>query len=169
MNRFARTLSLAACCAVAARAGPLAAATQTAAVKANVLKPLTLSSLQDLDLGTITLNAGTWATTTVGISRAGAFACGANVVCTGAVQVARYRVTGSNNQVVTISAPDVTMVNQSDSTKTLTLVVDSPGEVTLTSSGFPGVIFPLGGTITLSSATASGDYKGTFDVTVDYQ
>ena len=77
--------------------------------------------------------------------------------------------TGTNKQTVIITAPDVTLVNQSDSTKRLTMKVDSPGKVVLTSSGMPGVEFDLGGSITLSASTAEGVYSGTFSVTVDYQ
>jgi hypothetical protein len=39
----------------------------------------------------------------------------------------------------------------------------------MTSSGEPGINFDLGGSITLSSATADGTYSGTMNVTVDYQ
>lgn len=148
---------------------PAGAVTQNAAVNANVIRPLTLNSLQDLDLGTITLNLGSWSGATVGISRTGVFACNPNVTCTGAPQVARYKVTGTNKMVVRISAPNVALVNQADPTKTLTLAVDNPGQVTLTSSGEPGNNFNLGGSITLSSTTTPGTYNGTFNVTVDYQ
>jgi len=148
---------------------PAAAVTQNAAVNANVIRPLTLTSLQDLDLGTITLKLGSWSGATVGISKAGLFTCNANVVCTGAAQVARYKVTGTNKMVVRITAPNVTLTNQNDNTKTLTLTLDSPGTVTLTSSGEPGNNFDLGGTLTLSSTTVPGTYSGTLAVTVDYQ
>jgi spore coat protein U-like protein len=70
--------------------------------------------------------------------------------------------------VVQISAPSVTLINQSDPTKTLTLTVDRPSTVTLTSSGIPGVDFSLGGSISLSSTTSDGTYAGTINVTVDY-
>jgi len=69
---------------------------------------------------------------------------------------------------VRISAPNVTLTNQSDPTKTLTLVVDSPGSLVLTNSGPPGSNFSLGGSVNLSSTTAGGVYAGTFNVTVDY-
>jgi hypothetical protein len=156
--------------AAIAAAGPAhAASSQTATVSATVVKPLTLSWVQNLDLGTIVLGNGTWAGATVGISRAGAFSCtNTNVTCSGATAVAKYNVSGTNNQVVRITAPNVTLVNQSDPTKTLTLVVDSPGTLTLTNSGNPGVNFSLGGSISLSSTTAGGVYSGTFNVTVDY-
>jgi hypothetical protein len=73
-----------------------------------------------------------------------------------------------NKQVVWISAPNVTLVNQLDPGKTLILIVDSPRSVTLTSSGAPGTIFGLGGSVTVSSAVEEGTYVGVFDVTVNY-
>ena len=54
----------------------------------------------------------------------------------------------------------MTLVNQSDPTKSLTLVVDSPATIILTNSGNPGVNFSLGGSISLSSTTAGGVYAG---------
>jgi hypothetical protein len=146
-----------------------AANNQVATVSATIVKPLILTSIQNLDLGTIVLGPGSWSNATVGISRAGAFSCAnTNVTCSGATQVAKYNVSGTNNQTVRISAPNVTLTNQSDPTKTLTLVVDSPGSVVLTNSGPPGTNFALGGSISLSSTTAGGVYAGVFNVTVDY-
>jgi hypothetical protein len=170
MATRAGILALAAAWSALCGALPAAAATQNASVTANIVKPLSLSSLQNLDLGTITLKPGTWSGATVGISRAGVFNCAStNLICTGATQVASYNVTGTNNQTIRISAPDVILKNQADATKTLTLVVDNPGTVVLPSSGSKGINFSLGGSITLSASAASGTYQGTFAVTVDYQ
>ncbi|MEP7130707.1 MAG: DUF4402 domain-containing protein [Sphingomicrobium sp.] len=166
-RRSSRLIALLVC--VFAGTGPANAASQVAQVNANVVKPLILTWLQNLDLGTITLAPGTWSGATVAISKAGAFSCAnAKLTCTGATQVASYNVSGTNNTNVTINAPNVTLVNQSDSTQTLTLVVDNPGSVTLTNSGPPGTDFSLGGSIALSSSTAGGVYVGTFNVTVNY-
>lgn len=167
-RRVIAALSVAAC-VVTAAAPARAATTKTAKVSASVLKPLTLTRVQDLELGTIVLGPGTWSGATVGISRSGAFSCtSVNVTCSGATRVAVYNVTGSNSQAVRISAPNVTLVNQSDASKTLTLVVDSPGTVTLPNSGNKGSNFSLGGSVSVSSTTADGVYSGTFNVTVDY-
>ena len=156
--------------AALAAAAPAHAANNVATVQANVVKPLILTWLQNLDLGTIALGPGTWSNATVGISKAGVFSCtNANLICTGATQVARYNVSGTNNRTVLISSPNVTLVNQGDPTKTLTMVVDNPGAVLLTNSGPPGTNFSLGGSISLNSSTVSGTYSGTFNVTVDYQ
>jgi hypothetical protein len=160
--------ALALLCALAA-ADPAAGASKVAPVKAAVTKPLTLSWVQNLDLGSVVLGPGTWSNATVGISQAGLFSCtNANLTCTGATQAATYSVTGSNNAVVRISAPNVTLTNQSDPTQTLTLVIDSPGTVAIQSSGKKGTDFSLGGSINLNSNTAGGVYAGTFNVTVDY-
>jgi hypothetical protein len=153
---------------VALAAAPARAA-PSVTVQANIAKPLTLTWIQNLDLGTIVLGPGTWSNATVAISRAGVFSCAnANVTCTGAAQVAKYNVSGTNNQTVRISAPNVTLTNLNDPTKSLILVVDSPGSLVLTNSGQPGTDFPFGGSIVLSSSTAGGTYSGTFNVTVDY-
>lgn len=157
--------------ASAAAPSPAAAQSQTQNAKASVkvVKPLVLTWEQDLNLGTILLGPGTYSGAIVSLTRGGTFSCtNPNLTCSGAVQTARYRVAGTNNQTVRISAPNVTMTNQSDPTKTLTLVVDSPGTLTLPNSGSQGVPFTLGGSISLSSTTADGTYVGTFNVTVDY-
>lgn len=170
MTSHARRLLLLFCTCSATIGAPAAAVTQSSTVKVTVVKPLTLTALQNLDLGTIMLNGGTWSGVTVGISRTGVLNCAnANIVCSGARQVARYKVTGTNKSVVLISAPNVTLTNQIDPTQILTMVVDAPASVTLTSSGEPGVNFDVGGSITLSSSAADGDYVGTMNVTVDYQ
>ena len=152
-----------------AAAAPARAATAMAGVTANGVKPLIITKLQDLDLGSVTLGTGTWSGATVSLSQAGVLGCAsANITCTGATMVAKYNVQGSNQQTVRISAPNVTLVNQSDSTQTLTLVTDAPATLYLTNSGFPGVDFSIGGSVTINSTTQAGTYAGTFNVTVDY-
>lgn len=166
--------TMAAVAALALTASPALAAptspNQNATATARIIRPLTLTWVQDLDLGTILLSgAGAWGGAVVSVSQAGALSCASpNVTCSGAVQAARYNVRGTNNQVVTITAPNVTLTNANDPLQTLLMTVSSPGTVTLTSSGVPGDDFNLGGSITVASTTVDGVYSGTFDVTVDY-
>jgi hypothetical protein len=164
-----RRMALAALAATIATPALAVGPNQNANATAKLVKPLTLTWVQDLDLGTIVLGTGTWSATTIGITSAGAFSCGnTNVSCSGATKPAQYRVTGTNNQRVLITAPNVTLTNQSDSTKTLQLTVDNPGFVDLGNSGNAGVTFGLGGSIAVSSTTADGTYTGQFNVTVNY-
>ena len=53
----------------AGMAVPAHAVSQTVTVKASVVKPLTLTAVQGLDLGTFTLQPGTWSNAVVGISK----------------------------------------------------------------------------------------------------
>ena len=145
-------------------------ATAVVPVRASVVKPLMLTALQDLDVGTVVLRPGTWSGATVSISQTGALTCtNSNLVCTGTTQAARYNVAGTNKMTVQVTAPNVTLTNQGDSSKTLQLVPLGPATVALPNSGNPGVEFAVGGTIALSSTTADGLYIGTINVTVDYQ
>ena len=159
-------LALTATPALAAPVGPDRNATATA----RIVKPLVLTWEQDLNLGTILLSGpGAWSGAVVGVSQAGVPSCSnTNVTCSGAMQAARYNVAGTQGQVVNITAPNVTLVNQNDNTQTLQMTVSSPGSVTLTNSGAPGTDFSLGGSISVSSTTLDGVYLGTFNVTVDY-
>lgn len=156
-------LALTATPAVAAPVQPDKQATATA----RIIKPLTLVWVDDLDLGSITLvDSGP---TTVGITRAGVFSCpGTAVTCSGTPKVAKYRITGTNNQNVTVTAGNVSMVNQLDATKTLLLTTDAPATVNLGNSGQAGTEFSIGGNVSVAGTTAEGTYVGTFAVTVEY-
>jgi len=179
MTNFIRMTSLAATvAALALTATPSMAATgptpvspdKQATATARVVKPLTLTWVRDLDLGTIVLSgAGAWTGAVVGIDKAGTFSCAnVNVTCSGATKNAEYTITGTNNQVVTVNANDVTLTNQNDNTKTLTLTVDKPATVNLGTSGASGTPLDIGGSISVDSTTADGTYLGTFAVTVNY-
>lgn len=166
--------TMAAVAALALTATPAFAAptspNQNATATARIVRPLVLTWVQDLNLGTILLSgAGAWGGAVVGVSQAGVLNCAnVNVTCSGAVQAARYNVRGTNNQLVTVTAPNVTLTNANDPTQTLLMTVSSPGTVMLTNSGAPGVDFNLGGSISVASTTVDGIYSGTFNVTVDY-
>lgn len=176
MNKFLRMTSLAATVAALtltaseALAAPVSA-TSDASARARVIRPLQLTSTQNLDLGTIVLSgAGTYSAT-VAIDRDGVFDCdggsSTNVTCSGTVQEAVYNVRGTNNQVLTIASGPVTLNGSNGGS--LTLTPDHDATVTLTSSGVPGDDFGVGGSITVTDATVDGVYTGTFAVTADYQ
>ena len=172
MTKFLRTTSLAAAAALTLVATPALAVgpNQNATATAAVVKPLTLTWVRNLNLGTIILSgAGVGAGANVGITKAGVFSCAnANTTCSGATQTAQYKITGTNNQVVTVNAPNLTLTNQNDGVSTLLMTVDSPGTVNLGNSGNSGLTFDLGGQITVASSTPDGTYLGTFNVTVNY-
>lgn len=163
-------VSLAAALALAATPAAAVDPDRNATATARIVRPLTLSWVDDLDLGTIVLSgSGAWSGAVVGVDRNGVFSCtNSNVACSGATKPARYKVTGTNNQTVTISAPNVELTNQNDSTQKLWLVTDAPATVSLGNSGVAGLPFAVGGSITLDSTTLDGVYAGIMNVTVNY-
>lgn len=174
MSKFLRLTALAATVAVAFTATQAAAvpvsATTDATAKARILRPLQLTSTQNLDLGTIVLRGAAPFTATVGIDRSATFNCDSNsgnVTCSGTPTVAVYNVSGTKSQPVTIAAGNVTLSNGTGGT--LTLTPDFNSTVNLTNSGAPGTNFNVGGSITVADTTPDGVYTGTFAVTADYQ
>ena len=162
--RFSTAAAALALSATPALAAPVAP-TKQATATAKIVKPLTISWVQDLDLGTITLVGS--ASTTVGVAQDGTPSCpGTEVTCSGTMKPAKYHLTGVNNQVVTVNTGDVTLTNANNDQ--LLLSVDAPATVTLPNSGAAGVDFAIGGSVTVSGATAEGDYQGTFAVTANY-
>jgi len=147
----------------AAAVSPLTQATATA----RIFKPLTIEFQQNLDFGNLVLSGNTFAGQVISMSQTGALTgCGANVSCSGAPTPARYKLTGTNNAIVTISCPAFNLTGPG----TLAFTPNAPATVNLGATGTStGVIFGIGGSITLASTTPDGTYTGTFLVTADYQ
>jgi hypothetical protein len=150
--------------AVAALA--LTATPAFAAPTARIVKPLSLTWVQDLDFGTVTLvDSGP---TTISVAQDGTRSCpGTAVTCSGASTAARYLITGTNNQVVTVNAGNVSMTGPAGSTPLL-VTVNAPASVNLGNSGAAGTPLNIGGSISVAGTQAEGTYTGTFAVTVNY-
>jgi hypothetical protein len=170
MRKFLATAG--AFAALALTSSPAAAvspATQATAT-AKIFKPLTISSVQNLDFGVIVLTGSSFTNEVVSMSQAGAVTCGSNpgvlLTCSGAPQAAKYHLVGTNNAIVTISSPGFNLTGPG----TLAFTPNAPATVNLGASGSTtGVDFGIGGSITLGSATPDGVYTGNFLVTADYQ
>lgn len=134
-----------------------------------VVKPLQLTALRNLDFGTIIMGTMT-ATETVTVAPSGR-TCGSagQLTCTGAFTTAQYRVSGTNNQVVLIrpATPTFTLTNARGAQ--LTLTPSMPASVTIRNSGNQGVLFEVGGSLSIPAGTADGVYTGTIDIQVNYQ
>ena len=167
MKNILRTAAAVAALTLSATPAFAVPAIQNATATARIIKPLSLTSTQNLDLGSITLVGS--GSTTVGINQSNVLSCPAgSVTCSGTTSVAIYRVTGTNNQSVNVSAPDFELVNQADTSKKLMLDVDAPLTVSLGNSGSTGTPFNIGGAVTVDGTTVEGTYVGTFAVTVNY-
>ncbi|HEX6219371.1 MAG TPA: DUF4402 domain-containing protein [Sphingomicrobium sp.] len=172
MNMFLRMTSLAAALTVAATPAFAVNPNQQATANARIIKPLVLTWVQDLDLGTIVLSgAGAWSGAVISVDQSGGFSCtNANVTCSGTNAEARYHLAGTNQQVVDITvSPSITLNNLTDGVSALSMTVDAPASVNMPNSGNAGAEFGVGGSISVDSTTPDGVYQGVFDVTADYQ
>jgi Mat/Ecp fimbriae major subunit len=167
MKRFLATVGasvLALGSAPAAAVTPLTQATATA----KIFKPLQISFQQNLDFSTLVLaGAGAWSGQVISMDQTGALTgCGGNVTCSGTPAPAKYKLIGTSNAVVTISSPGFNLTGPG----TLAFTPNAPATVNLGATGSTtGVVFGIGGSITLASSTPDGVYTGTFMVTADYQ
>lgn len=168
MHNFLRMTLAAGAAALALSAAPAVAGTSvtgsTVTARAQILKPLTLTSSGNMDFGAIVVQgAGT-----VTMDSLGNLVCTTSLTCTTTGTTVTYTVTGSNNQVVNITKPNVTLKNSLNSGTDLTLVLSGPTQVTLPNSGTSGTNFKLGGAISIPAAVNDGVYTGDLAVTVDY-
>ena len=171
MTKFVRLAALAAAAtlvATPALAAPVAA-NPAAKASARIVKPLTLTATRDLDFGTIVV--GTLAAAqTVSVSQGGALSgCTGQLTCSGTVTSAQYKVTGTNNFTVNVTATGSDLTNTtSGGNETLAFSPDAPATVALGNSGAVGVNFTVGGSISIDASMAGDLYEGDIDVTVDY-
>jgi hypothetical protein len=134
-----------------------------------VVRPLALTALRNLDFGTIVLGNLT-SSQTVTVSTTGrTCGSGGQLTCSGTFATAQYRVLGTNNQVVLISTATPTSTLTNAAGNRLTLTPSMPRTVTMPNSGNQGVVFDVGGSLTIAAGTPDGLYSGTMDVQVAYQ
>lgn len=141
----------------------------TATASVRVVRPLQLTALRNLDFGTIVLGQLT-TSQTVSVTGSGrTCGSGAQLTCTGTFATAQFRVIGTNNQQVLISAPRAVVTLTNGAGQQLTLTPAMPRSVTLPNSGNQGVTFDVGGSLAIGPTTADGLYAGTIEIQVAYQ
>ncbi len=150
----------------AAPLGAAQAARTNVPTSARMMRPIVLTARQDLDFGQILLPT-TAGTHTVSISMAGVRSCGTGLSCSGVARQAVFNLVGSNNQAIRVTAVATPMVNAAGASIVMTPI--APASVTLSNAGNGGQDFGVGGSISVTSATADGVYSGSLEVTVDYQ
>ena len=89
------------------------AAQITATMSANIVKPVQLTKIQDMDYGTLLVSNYT-GTRNVVMTRAGAVSCPVEITCSGAPKQARFNVQGTNKMVVGITVTSGGLVNGSN-------------------------------------------------------
>ena len=168
-----KTLVIAAAAiATALAATPAAAqavsANPRATASARLLKPPTLSALQNLNFRTIVMGTLT-GSSSVSMASDGVLTCGANLTCAASGQPGQFRITGTQGQVVLVSSSAASFPLAGSNGGTLAFVPSLPTPITLGNSGAPGNSFNIGGSIAIAVTQQDGVYSGQIDVQVAYQ
>lgn len=166
MSRFLLLLPIAALLSPSMAEAAPASASSTATV--DVLSPLTLQKMADLDFGTVAETAAGTAiidpvantiSTTGGLVAAG-----------GTAHAARFRGAAAKNSVVNIKLPKqpvtLTRVGGAETVTVSNFTLDGPTKRVMAQSTTFDVL--VGATLTVPAGQVVGVYTGTFDVTAQY-
>ena len=163
MSKFLKA-ALASSVLVASVMGAAAARadTATADARATILAQVSVDSDgSNLDFGTIV--TGT-AASTVAVNASGTATCGSGLVCSGTTSAAGFDVSGTSGETVDISVDKSVLLTGPSGTMTASL---SASDSTIVLDGTDA--FSVGGVLSVAANQADGAYKGTFNVSVDYQ
>lgn len=157
-----------------------AAATSVSAQQAvgngsiNVVQPLTVTSVANMDFGTIIRPATGTGTATISNAGALTVADGAVALPSAAVpQAAQFRIDGEGGQAVSLVIPATFTLNSNANALTITTSNDLVGLPTAQAlSGALGtagqLLVNVGGTVAIPAATPTGLYTGTLTVSASY-
>jgi hypothetical protein len=147
-------------------AGTAAAQTSAsgdAAASIQVIAPLTVSKDADLSFGTVTKGAGM----VVVAAATGARSVTGNVgLAGGTAAAAAFTFSGEPSRAITVTVPATVTLTSGANTLSVATTNTGAGSQTLSGAGSHGV--KVGGSITLASDTASGNYSGTLTVSASY-
>lgn len=174
MNKLICAAAALAALAFAAPALAQSSASTTGAGSITILRPITITKNADLKFGTV-VRPSTGSGTAV-VSAAGVRSVTGGVVGLASgdtPQSAQFTVDGEGGQSISVTIPATfTMANGSDSLTVTTSnnLTGSAGSQTLSNSlGSAGsLVFRVGGSVPITSTTATGAYTGTFTVSAAY-
>lgn len=174
MTKFLTKAALAATVATGLFASPALATpagTGSFDAKAVIVKPVTLTKVDDLDFGTTVMNSSlTSATVTVGDAAASVAVCSDTVMltCSGGQPAAFTLTSGVRGQTVLITFDNApTQLNHATIIgSSVPFSLDAVEDVLLDTNGEGS--FNVGGQITVAAGTDDGVYKATVDVVANY-
>ncbi len=148
----------------------LAQAADAMTADALILKPLTLTNLEDLDFGTI-IPSGSGQTVKINANtgaRTSTYPAGLSPTNIG--HRARFASSGLNNQMVVLelSEPGDLLNAENEILELSALQLDTGGVIRTLTPESQVFFVGIGGTVFVSATQAEGDYVGTFSLTATY-
>lgn len=170
MNAFLKSgIALAALTTFAAPALAQSSATTTGTT--TILQPVTIAQNSPLAFGRIVRPTTGTGTVTIGTGADTVTTTGGAVNLASTTSRARYTVTGEGAQTVSVAMPTSFNLSRTGAPDiAVTLTRNPAGVLTLSSTaGSTGTAaLDIGGSFSISSTTMTGDYAGTFAVSVAY-
>ncbi|MCE1197899.1 MAG: DUF4402 domain-containing protein [Marinilabiliales bacterium] len=148
-------------------------ASATATSTATIVKPLALTNNRDLAFGRIAVTATGTGNVTIAAVDAGTRAVGGGstgiTLANGlASSSASFTVTGEGNTSYSLTFPGTATLSDGTHNMTATLALDAAHGASNTLAAGGTEDFYIGGSLAISAGQASGDYTGTFNVTIAY-
>jgi hypothetical protein len=136
-----------------------------------IIQPVTISQSSALAFGTLVRPTSGSSTISIGTGADTVTTTGSAVALRGTTSRARYTVSGEGGEVVSVSMPTSFNLSKTGAPDlAVTLTRNPSGNLTLSNStGTTGTAsLDIGGSFSISSSTPTGDYQGTFTVSVAY-
>lgn len=137
-----------------------------------IIRPVTIEQTSALAFGTIVRPSTGSSTISIGTGSDAASKTGGAVLLRGTTSRARYTLRGEGAETVSVSMPASFNMTRSGSSEILAVALtrNPSGAVTLGSTlGNEGTAsLDVGGSFTVADTTATGNYAGTFTVSVSY-
>lgn len=136
-----------------------------------ILQPVTIAQNNALAFGSIVRPTSGSSTITIGTGADTVTTTGSALVAGGTKSRARYTVSGEGAQVVSVTMPATFNLSKAGATDLpVTLTRNPTGNLTLSgTAGTTGTAsLDVGGSFPITSTTVTGDYSGTFTVSVAY-
>ena len=136
-----------------------------------IVQPVTIAQNSALAFGTIVRPTSGSSTISIGTGSDTVTTTGSAVALRGPATRARYTITGEGGETVSVTMPTSFNLSRTGAPDlAVTLTRNPSGNVTLSNAlGTTGTAsLDVGGSFTISSTTVTGDYQGTFTVSVAY-
>ena len=172
LNRFTTTaLAAAALSLLAGSAFAESSATATAQSHTAVLASIAVSKTSDLDFGNIVRPAATAGSGTVTIAATSDTVVATSPVSTqgGTTSHAVFGVSGEPGKTFSVSIPtSFNLTSQAAGATAIPVTLSTPATSGTLDSTAGTATVPVGGSFTVTGATVTGAYTGSFDLTVQY-
>ena len=141
-------------------------ATSSASASARIITPIALSTTQNLNFGNIA-SSNTLGTVTISTANVRTSTGGVTPSAIGAFTQAIYAASGENNATYSIQLPSSVTISDGTNNMTVNNFVSDPG-TTGVLSGSGAQTINVGATLNVGADQATGNYSGTYDVTIAY-